>query len=78
MIARPDRNLLLKNISFPLLMSMGAHDKAVPLKHGLEQSRIPGQSYIHILRNSSHMGMLEEAHKSNKILADFLHLNHVK
>ena len=72
MIARPDRTNILKNNTTPVLFIMGEHDKAVPFKHSLEQSYMPFQSYIHVLRNSAHMGMLEEPGRSNEILANFL------
>ncbi|MEP7164596.1 MAG: alpha/beta hydrolase [Ferruginibacter sp.] len=72
MIMRPDRTPILKNARFPVLMIMGEQDKAVPFKHSLEQSYMPFRSYIHILRESAHMGMLEEPGRSNEILANFL------
>ena len=72
MIARPDRTNILKNNNSPVLFIMGEHDKAVPFKHSLAQSYMPFQSYIHILRNSAHMGMLEEPERANEILANFL------
>lgn len=72
MIARPDRTRILRETALPVLFMMGEHDKAVPFKHSLEQSHIPYRSYIHVLRKSAHMGMLEEPGKSNEILANFL------
>jgi len=72
MIARPDRTHVLRNFEGPILFMLGAHDKAVPFEQGLEQSHLPGQSHIHILRNSAHMGMLEEKEKSLLNLTDFL------
>ncbi len=78
MIARPDRTELLKNTHLPVLLIIGQHDKAVPFKLSLEQAKMPGHSYIHILRNSAHMGMLEETGKSNKILGDFLQMSDLK
>ena len=51
---------------------MGEYDKAVPFKHSLEQFHLPQRSYIHVLRQSAHMGMLEETQKANEILANFL------
>jgi pimeloyl-ACP methyl ester carboxylesterase len=78
MMARPDRTELLKSTKIPVLLIMGEHDKAVPFKHSLEQAKMPGHSFIHILRNSAHMGMLEETGKSNEVLADFLQTNDVK
>jgi pimeloyl-ACP methyl ester carboxylesterase len=73
MIARPDRTKVLKDALFPVLFMMGAHDKAVPFEQSLQQSYLPAQSHIHILRNSAHMGMLEESEKSFNSLAHFLH-----
>lgn len=72
MIARPDRTIVLHKTSLPVLFIMGEHDKAVPFNHSLEQSHIPETSQIHILRNSAHMGMLEETAKANGMLASFL------
>ena len=73
MIARPDRTHVLRSFEGPVLFMLGAHDKAVPFEQGLEQSHLPAQSHIFILRNSAHMGMLEEPEKCLLNLTDFLH-----
>ncbi|MEO7524453.1 MAG: alpha/beta hydrolase [Ferruginibacter sp.] len=78
MISRPDRTEFLKMTPLPVLFIIGQHDKAVPFNHGLEQAKMPGHSYVHILRNSGHMGMLEETVNSNKFLADFLKMIDLK
>jgi pimeloyl-ACP methyl ester carboxylesterase len=39
----------------------------------MQQSFLPDQSYIHILRNSAHMGMFEEADKVNQAMLHFIH-----
>ncbi|MEO6490435.1 MAG: alpha/beta hydrolase [Ferruginibacter sp.] len=72
MITRPNRTAILKKASVPILFIIGKHDKAVMPGHSLEQSHIPHRSHIHVLRNSAHMGMLEETDKANEILANFL------
>jgi pimeloyl-ACP methyl ester carboxylesterase len=72
MIARPDRTAVLKNFLHPILFILGEHDQAVPFAQGLQQSYLPNLSYINILRNSAHMGMLEEADKANAALLQFL------
>ncbi|MDB5201468.1 MAG: hypothetical protein JWQ27_877 [Ferruginibacter sp.] len=72
MIARPDRTKILSNQQKPVLFILGTFDKAVPLEQGLKQTHLPQQSYIHILKNSGHMGMLEETGASNANLANFL------
>lgn len=73
MITRPDRTAILKSVLSPVLFIMGELDKAVPFEHSLQQSFLPEESHIHILRNSAHMGMLEEKEKSFNSLAHFLH-----
>lgn len=73
MINRPDRTTILKTTLLPILFIMGEQDKAVPFEHSLQQSYLPSESHIHILRNSAHMGMLEEKNKSFNSLAHFLH-----
>lgn len=72
MIARPDTTGVLKSIQQPVLFILGEHDKAVPFEHGLQRSYLPAVSHIHVLRNSAHMGMLEEKEKSLQVLSDFL------
>lgn len=74
MIARPDRTILLKDSTTAVLLIIGQHDKAIPFNLSLEQAKMAAHSYIHILRNSGHMGMLEESDKVNSILAEFLQL----
>lgn len=72
MMQRPDRTQVLQNFSRPILFVMGEHDSAIPLADGLKQCHMPRLSYIHILRNSGHMGMIEETEKSGEILIKFL------
>jgi pimeloyl-ACP methyl ester carboxylesterase len=72
MFNRPDRRHLLKNSTIPILFLLGKHDYAIPFSDGLEQSHLPEKSYIHILRRSGHMGMMEEMETANSILKDYL------
>lgn len=72
MIKRPDRTDILRKATVPVLFIMGKYDAAIPLEDGLKQCHLPEKSYIHILHESGHMGMLEEAGKSNLILDKFL------
>ncbi len=72
MLGRPDRSDILTNSRVPVLFIIGKYDMAVPFRHSLEQCHMPKKSHIHILRNSAHMGMLEEPGRSNEILANFL------
>ncbi len=72
MINRPDRTHVLKNFSKPILFIIGQYDKAVPFEQSMQQCYLPQQTHIHILRNSAHMGMLEEAEKVNEVLLQFI------
>ncbi|MDP4260887.1 MAG: alpha/beta hydrolase [Bacteroidota bacterium] len=72
MIKRPERLSILRSVQVPVLFIIGEQDNAIPLQDGLKQCHLPAKSYIHILHQSGHMGMLEEAEKSNKALEHFL------
>ena len=72
MMDRPDRTALLKNSNFKILFVFGEFDNAVPLQDGLKQCYLPLNSFIHILKKTGHMGMMEEPGKTNQILQNFL------
>jgi pimeloyl-ACP methyl ester carboxylesterase len=75
MMNRPDRTLILKNTKNPVLFIAGEHDNAIPLNDVLKQCHLPEKSYIHVLKKSGHMGMMEETETANRILEDFLQGN---
>lgn len=72
MINRPDRTAVLKSLGKPVLFIIGEHDNAVPFPQSMQQCYLPDRSHIHILRNSAHMGMLEEPSKLNQALLHFI------
>jgi len=72
MMERPDRIEVLKTVRIPVLFIIGEYDYAIPLEESLRQCHLPEKSYIHFLKKSGHMGMLEEPEKVNRILDDFL------
>lgn len=72
MIARPNRTALLKNFGKPVMFIMGEHDQAVPFQQSLQQCYLPHISFVHILRNSAHMGMWEETEKLNQALLQLI------
>ena len=73
MIARPDTTSILKTFNHPILFIIGEHDKAIPFQHSLQQSHLPQMAYVHILRNTGHMGMKEEPDLVNNFMEEFLH-----
>jgi len=72
MIKRPDRTEVLRKFSGPVLFIIGVHDNAVSPEQGMEQSHLPRLAYVHILKHSGHMGMIEEAVESTAFLQQFL------
>jgi pimeloyl-ACP methyl ester carboxylesterase len=72
MMQRQDRTDVLRNSKLPVLFIMGRHDTAVPLVDGLRLCHLPQLSYIHILENSGHTGMIEQADEAIKILKQFI------
>jgi pimeloyl-ACP methyl ester carboxylesterase len=72
MMQRPDRQVVLSKATVPVLFIIGKNDNAVPFQDSLEQCYLPEKAYIHILHGSGHMGMLEEAEKTNEILKSYL------
>lgn len=72
MIQRPDRTAVLSKAKVPVLFVLGSYDTAVPLQDGLKQCHLPQIAYIHVLKNSAHMGMKEELNEANAILSQFV------
>ena len=72
MMERPDTTDLLKSTRLPVLFVIGKYDNAVPMQDMLKQAYLPEKSYIHMLHQSGHMGMLEEPDISNHILKKFI------
>lgn len=72
MMIRPDRTEVLKTYKKPVLFIAGKHDNAVPFEQTMQQVHLPQLSYIHILENAGHMGMIEEPQKSIDYLQEFI------
>ncbi len=75
MMHRPDKTAILKNTNVPVLFVMGKYDNAIPVNDSLRQCHLPGKVYFHILKQSAHMGMLEEPTTTNCILEKFFNEN---
>jgi pimeloyl-ACP methyl ester carboxylesterase len=72
MIKRPDRHVLLKDLRKPILFIIGEEDKAVPVQDSLEQTHIPDLAFIHFLRNTAHLGMLEHPDLTSSWMNSFI------
>lgn len=74
MITRKDSIDLIKQASIPFLFIIGEEDNAVPLDQSLIQCHLPVRSYVKILKDAGHMGMLEAPNETGKAIADFFKL----
>lgn len=72
MMQRPDRVEILKKIKVPVLFIYGKQDEIIPLDKTIEQASIPSISSVNILKNSGHLGMIEEPEEANKAIEEFL------
>jgi len=72
MILRKDKTQVLRNSKIPVLFIIGTDDVAIPKDDILQQTTLPDFSYIHILQEAGHMGMLEATDQLNKYLLDFI------
>ncbi len=72
MMQRPERKNVLASATVPVLFILGEHDKTIPLALGLEQASLAAETHVHILKNSAHMGMLEEPDEFNTLVREFL------
>jgi pimeloyl-ACP methyl ester carboxylesterase len=69
---RPDRTNVLKNDACPVLFIIGTEDIDAPMNDVLQQTHLPVCSYVHILENVGHMGMLEATNQVNEYIQAFL------
>jgi pimeloyl-ACP methyl ester carboxylesterase len=72
MIDRPERTVVLKNNPLPVLFVIGSEDTAAPMSEVLPQTHLPVCSYVHIMENAGHMGMLEAPEQLNQYLLEFI------
>ena len=72
MMERPDRTDVLRNSEVPVLFVIGTEDVAAPAKDVLQQTHLPKIAYIHVLENTGHMGMWEDAEKVNDAILNFI------
>ena len=72
MLERPDASVLIKTTNIPILMIAGKHDQAVPISQSLKQFHLSKTTYLKVLQNSAHMGMIEEPESVNEFLTFFV------
>ena len=75
MLDRSDSTALVQTATIPLMMIVGKHDQAVPFSQSLKQFHLSHLTYLKILQNSAHMGIIEEPEAVNQFLTFFVN-NH--
>ncbi|HSC54980.1 MAG TPA: alpha/beta hydrolase [Phnomibacter sp.] len=72
MIARPDRTRVLQSAEVPVLFLIGDIDKPAPMADVLQQVHLAKNSEVKILRNTGHMGMLEQPQLTSETITAFI------
>ena len=72
MLKRPDSTKLLQSTKIPLMIIAGKHDHAVPFSQSLKQFHLSQITYLKILQNSAHMGLIEESEAANQFISFFV------
>lgn len=73
MINRKDTTHVLKNAKVPVLFILGEEDQSAKLEAVLPQTYLADETYIKILSDVAHMGMLEDPDSVNETIQDFVH-----
>ncbi|TVR79450.1 MAG: alpha/beta hydrolase [Chitinophagaceae bacterium] len=68
MINRPDRTTVVRKSNVPLCLILGDQDKFMILEQCAKMAELADFTDFHILKNSGHMGLLEEPTKVSGIL----------
>lgn len=69
---RPSSVEILKKFEEPVLTIAGDNDSIISLESALEFGLFAKNNAIRILKNTGHMGMLEEPETARVILSDFI------
>lgn len=69
---RPNRDLVLGMVQYPVMMVIGELDKTLPYAQLLEQSEMIKNKHLLYLEHDAHMGFLESPIASNLALKKFL------
>ena len=74
MIQRSDFVSLLGILNFPIFWAIGKHDELLPESYLFKQAAACKMAYIAYLKNTAHMGMIEESAELNRHLKTYLQL----
>lgn len=69
---RPNRDIILGMVSYPVMMIIGEHDNILPYESLIAQSETIRDKHVLVLEHDGHMGFLESPLVVNKSLKKFL------
>lgn len=69
---RPNREVVLKFVDYPVLFINGKYDLVIPYENIQHQLQLAHQTETLLLENSGHMGFFEEPEKSMKAINKFV------
>lgn len=69
---RPDRQHIIKQLSFPVLFIAGEKDSAIPVEHSKTQTVGFDQQAVFILPETGHMGMFEREKETTQIVHEYV------
>ena len=72
MIARPSRLTLMEKGVVPCLWILGTMDNYVPFEEVSKKVDLPVNAELVILRNSGHLGFIEEEERAAAVITDFV------
>jgi pimeloyl-ACP methyl ester carboxylesterase len=72
MIARPSRLSVMESGRVPCLWILGSMDNYINCEQIQTKVKLPANAKVVILKNSGHMGYIEEKDKSVKIITEFI------
>jgi pimeloyl-ACP methyl ester carboxylesterase len=72
MIARPSRLSLIEQGCVPFLWILGAMDNYIPCEVIQSRVKLPPDAKAVVLKNSGHMGFVEEEDKSVEVITEFI------
>jgi len=72
MMARPSRLAIMEEGKVPCLWILGAMDNYIDCEQAQKKVKLPQNAELVILKNSGHMGFIEEQEKSLEILMEFV------
>lgn len=69
---RPNRDIILGLVEYPVMMVIGEHDNILPYQSLMEQANTIKKKHVLYLEHDGHMGFLESPRLVNKALRKFL------